>query len=842
MLETLWQDIRYAVRSVARRPLMSGVAVLSLALGIGVNTAIFSAFERLVLRRLAVPAAHELVNVTVSGPRPGFRSSGDAGGLESVVSYPLFRDLERVVGTGLSAVAAHRNFGASVSFAGHTSTTDGLFVSGSYFPTLRATPALGRLLGPADDRTEGGHPVVVLSHAYWTTRFGADPSMVGRSILVNREPMTVVGIAPAGFWGTTTSQAPAIFLPLAMARTAAPRDNWNGFQNRSDHWLYVFARLAPGTTREQAEARTAVPFTALTRDVEFPSMRSGMGTRDREQFLARRLSLEDGSRGWNPQRERAPLIFVLMLMVTGLVLAVAAANVANLLLARGADRAAEIAVRLALGASAGRLVRLLLIEAVTLGALGACGALGVGWAGVTGLLVFLPASEGPALAFEFNAPVLAFSMILGVGTGLLVGLFPALHSVRTSVAAGLQAQPGRASGSRTSRRVRTALATAQIALATTLLAQAGLFLVSLANISRADTGLRRENVVMFTVFPGQNGYTPARAAALFAQIEDALRGLPGVLSVSAANIPVLGFNGRTNNLTVQGARVAEGTDSNASYTEVGTGYFDTLGVPFISGRDFTEADGLGAPKAAIVNEAFARKFGLGANVIGTRMARGEGGDRPLDIEIVGLVRDTKYDDLRATPPPQFFLPYRQSPVGPLTLYAHVTPASTRAVLSAIPVLIARADAQLPITQLRTMDDQLQQNMGRERALTTLSGSFAALATLLAAIGLYAVLAYGVAQRLREMGIRMALGATSGQVRRLVFRHVSGMAIVGGTLGCAVAVGLGRLSRALLFGVEGMDLRVLAGTTTLVLAVAFLAGAVPARRAAAVNPAEALRAE
>jgi putative ABC transport system permease protein len=842
MTSNLWQDIRHAVRGLMRRPLVSGVAVASLALGIGINSAIFSAFERLFLRRLPVPAAAEIVEMRVSGPRPGNRSAGDGGGLPSILSYPLFRDVEREQGPGIVDVFAHRDFGASVSYAGQSSGAEGILVSGSYFSALRLNPALGRLLGPEDDRIQGGHPVVVLSHAYWSTRFGADRSVVGRALLVNGSPMTIVGVAPDGFAGTTVLDAPEIFMPLAMAATARLHADWDGFNARNDHWLYVSARLAPGVSREQAERLLNARFAVLTREVEYPALRGGLGTAGRAAFLARRVTLDEGERGRNTGREEAQLVLVVLFAVTGLVLAIAATNVANLLLARGADRAPEIAVRLSLGASSAQLVRLLLIEALALGALGGVAAIAVARATLSGLMTMFPASDSSMLNFQVNTPVLLFSVALGLVTGLMFGIVPAVQSVRASVRGGLQAQPGRASATRGARRLRTSLATAQIALATALLAQSGLFVASLVNLSRADIGMRRDGLVMFSMFPGLNGYSPERAAVFFAQVEEMLGGIPGVRSVSASTVPVMADSRRTNNVTVERFTAPAGADTQATYADVGPRYFATIGLPLLGGREFTVADDAGAPKVAIVNEAFARKFNLGQSVIGARMARGEGGDRPLDIEIVGLVRDAQFSELRGAPPPQFFVPYRQGPIGPLTFYVHVNQADAIAVMKAIPAVVARLDPNLPVGELNTMTDRLWESTTRDRILSTLSASFASLATLLAAVGLYAVLAYGVARRVREMGIRMALGATGGQVRRLVLRHVVFMGLVGSAVGCALAIGLGRLGQSLLFGVEGVEPRVLVGAAAIVLTIAFLAGSIPARRAAAINPAEALRAE
>jgi len=820
---------------------MATVAVLSLALGIGVNTAIFSVFERLLLRRLPVPAAGQIVNVTSPGPKPGSRSTSNSGRVEAVFSYPLFRDLEQLEVGGLR-LAGHRDVSANLAFNGQTSEAKGLLVSGHYFSALGVTPALGRLLGPEDDRVPGAHAVVVLSHDYWTTRFGADPGVIGKTLVVNGEPMTIVGVAHEDFAGTTTLDRTQVFLPLMMAQRSFPDSSWNGMTARNNHWLYIFGRLEAGVTREQAQAMLKVPFTALIRDVEFPALRSGMGDRDREEFLQRQLLLEDGSRGRNAGRGEAQAILLLMFAITGFVLAIACANVANLLLARVADRTTEISVRLSIGASTARLLRLLLVEACVLGVLGSVGALVVSRITLNGLVAMMPAEDGATFAFQTNTSVLLFTVALGLVTAVLFGLFPALHGVRTGIAAGIHAQSTRTSGSRAAKRVRASLATAQIALATALLATAGLFVLSLVNLARSELGIQREGLVTFRLSPYLNGYAPERALALFERVEDELRGIPGVVAVTSSTMSVLASDSWNNNVTVEGFDAGPDGNTTVSVTRTSLDYFRTLGIPMLAGREFTRADGPDAPKVAIVNEAFARKFNLGSQVIGKRLAMGAGGNRPLDIQIVALVRDAKYSEVREPAPPQLAMPYRQDRVGPLTFYARTSNADTRALVSAIPSLIARLDANLPIANLRTMDDQIWDNTARDRVLSTLSTAFAVLATVLAAIGLYAVLAYGVSQRLREFGIRIALGAKGADVRRLVLGHVTRIALIGSAVGAALAVGMGRLGRAMLIGVDGYDATVIAGAAMLAVIVALLAGALPARRASAVNPIEALRAD
>ena len=363
MLDTLWQDLRYAVRSLARRRIVTLVAVLSLALGIGVNTAIFSVFERFLLRRLPVRAPGEIVLVTSPGPRPGGSNTNNNGGQAQVFSYPLFRDLEKLENTGLR-LAAHKDFSANVAYGGRNERIDGLAVSGGYFPVLGLQPTLGRLFTPDDDRTPGGHPVVVLTHTYWTVAFGADPGIIGDAIIVNGEPMTIVGVGPRGFGGTTLMDAAQLFVPLAIAERLRVTPS---IERRNYHFVYVFGRLGPGVTPERAEVAMNVPFSGLTRDVEFPVLQGELTGQARERFLQRQIVLEDGSRARHSDRDELRLVMVLLLSVTGLVLLIACSNLANLMLARAADRSAEIAVRLSIGASVGRIIRLFTTEACVIG-------------------------------------------------------------------------------------------------------------------------------------------------------------------------------------------------------------------------------------------------------------------------------------------------------------------------------------------------------------------------------------------------------------------------------------------------------------------------------------------
>jgi len=834
------QDLRYAIRTLMRRPLVTSIAVLSLALGIGVNASIFSVFDRLLLRRLPVRDPGDIVVVASPGPRPGSNSSGDGGDRDTIFSYPLFRDLERVQNV-FSGIAAQRNFAANLSYRGQTQRGDGVLVSGGYFPTLGLTPAIGRLFTLEDDRTPGGHDLVVLAYEYWATQFGRDPSVVGDTLVINGVPMTIAGVAPDGFRGTTKMQRSQVFVPLAMA--ARVRPGWNGMDRRNDHWLYVFGRLKPDLTRDRAQALLNVPFTTLIRDIEYPALRSGIGSeRDRTAFQARQVFLQDGARGQNSQRGQREIrgIMTLLFAVTGFVLLIACANVANLLLARAHDRATEISLRLSLGASVTRLVRLLLAEACLLGLAGAVAAIVVTYVTVRMLMTMLPLSDRDLLAIGIDAPVLIFTAGLGLLTGVVFGLFPAAHSVRRSLALGLSARSGRASEAPAATRFRATLSAAQIALATALLAQSGLFIVSLVNISRADLGIDRDGLVTFRLAPSLNGYTPERALSFFDRLEDDLRAVSGVTSATLSTHPLLADSDSTANVTVEGFQADPDTDTDVSLASVSSDYFRTVGIPLVAGREFTRADVTGRQKVAIVNEAFVRKFNLGSRAIGTRMRRGAG-NQPLDIEIVGVVRDARYSKVKAEIPAQLFQPYRQGQFGGLNVYAR-TGSDTRALVAAVPGVVRRIDANLPVERLQTMDDVVWENTTQDRILTTLSASFAGIATVLAAIGLYGMLAYMVTSRVREFGIRMSFGATGADVCRLVFGHVGRITLIGSVIGIGAALGLGRLGQAFLFRLEGFNLPIIAAASVAVIAVAALAGVLPARRAASVNPVDALRAE
>jgi predicted permease len=831
------RNLTLAFRTLRATPFVTAVAVLSLALGIGANAAIYSLVDQMLLRPLPVREPERLVNLGAPGPKPGSTTCNQAGDCEAVFTYPMFRDLERRQ-TTLSHLAAHRIIGMNLAFEGQTLNGEGMLVSGSYFPALGVAPALGRLLGPDDDRNIGGHFVAVLSHSYWETHLGADPRVVGKSIVVNGNPMTVVGVAPRGFEGTTLGERPRVYVPITMRAQLTP--GFDGFENRRDYWIYLFARLKPGVTPEAAQRQLEAAYRPILADVEAP-LQDGMSAETMRRFLARTVTVDPGARGQSSIHGETRTPLTLLFAITAMVLLIACANIANLLLARGAARAGEMAVRQSLGAGRRRLITQLLTEAVVLAAVGGVASLIVAQWTLTGIASMLPSDAAETFRFKLDLGVLGFTALAALVTGVAFGLFPAIHGTRPDLIGVIRAGAGQiAGGARTAARFRSALVTAQIALSMMLLVSAGLFIRSLRNVTREQLGVTVDRVVTFAVSPVRNGYKPPQSRELFARLRQELGALPGVTGVATARVPMLAGNNWGNDVSVQGFERGPDTDAGASFNAVSPGYLRTVGVALVAGREFTEADRLGAPKVAIVNEAFARKFGLGRDAVGKRMARAD--TSVLDIEIVGLMPDTKYSEVKQEPPPLFMTPVLQdSVVGGVTLYVRTTGAPEQ-LLRAIPGVVKRLDPNLPVEELKTMPQQIRENTFLDRMISTLSASFAAVATLLAAVGLYGVLAYTVAQRTREIGVRMALGADATRVRALVLRQVGVMLAVGSAVGVVAALGLGQAAASLLWGMTARDPLAIGGAVAVLALVAAGAGWIPARRAAQVEPMRALRYE
>jgi predicted permease len=830
-------NFKLAFRTLFKSPFITLVAILSLALGIGANSAIFSLFDQMLLRPLPVPNPEELVNFQTPGPKPGSQSCGQAGDCDEIFSYPMFRDLERAQ-TSFTGLAAHRNFGASLGYQGTSLSGEGLLVSGGYFPVLGLNPALGRLLTPEDDKTIAGHFVVVLSYDYWRNRFELNPNVLNETLVVNGQAMTVVGVTPRGFNGTTLGQNPDVFVPLTMRGLVNP--GFNGFENRRQYWAYVFGRLKPGISREQATVAINGPYRAILNDVEAP-LQKGMSEQTMARFKTKEITTEAGHRGQSSFDNEARTPLTILLVVTGTVLLIACANIANLLLVRGAGRAAEMAVRLSIGANRRQLITQLLAESIMLAAFGAIAGLFVAKWTLDLIASIMPADDGPLISFALSPTMVMFAATAAIATGIAFGLFPALHSTRPDLAATLKNQAGQPGGAKTARRFRTTLATVQIAMSMALLVPAGLFAKSLFNVSRVDLGLKTDHLVLFGIAPELNGYNTERTRQLFERMEDELAAIPGVTSVAATIVPVLAGDNWGNSLVVEGFEAGPDTNTNASFNGVGPGYFKTMSIPLMAGREFTRADVFGAPKVAVVNQAFAKKFNLGENPIGKRFGLGGPNAKP-EIEIVGVVQDAKYSDVKRAIPPQYFLPYKQEERLGFGYFYVRTSTPPEQMLRTIPAVMRKLDASLPLGDIKTMDQQIRENVTQDRIISTLSLAFAVLATVLAAIGLYGVLAYTVAQRTREFGLRMALGADGGTVRAMVMKQVAKMAIVGGVIGMIIAVTAGRLAQSILFELQGHDPMVLTASTCALAIVALGAGFIPALRASKIDPMNALRYE
>jgi len=827
------RNITLAGRMLLKTPFVTAIAVLSLALGIGGNAAIFSMFDQLLRRPLPVSAPNRLVNLEAPGPKPGSTTCNQGGGCEAVFSYPMFRDLEKSQ-TVFTGIVAHRQTGVTLSVRNEPMTGTGTLVSGSYFPVLGITAAKGRLLTPDDDRVIGANFVAVISYAFWENKFGKDPNIVGQPLLVNGKSFSIVGVGPKGFDGTTIGNIPVVFVPLTMYGELRRFTRW---EDRRNYWLYVFARLKPGVSIEAARTAMNAIYRPILADVEAPVQKE-MSDKTMLSFKNRKLVVEPGARGQSSIHREAKTPIMMLFAVTGIVLLIACANIANLLLARGAGRATEMGVRLALGATRRHLIVQLLTESVLLALVGGVASLLVAQWTLSGISALLPPEAAETMQFSLRPSVILFAGALSVVTGLVFGLFPALHSTRGDLITTIRAGAGQIAGGRASSRFRGALATAQIALSMGLLIMSALFLKSLINVSKVDIGVKVSNIAVFYIVPQRAGYDSARSAVLFNRVEQELATVPGVIGVTDGTVPMLSGDNSSRGLHVQGFPCNADIDCGSSYNEIGSNYFKTFGAPLLAGREFTTADQFGAQRVAIVNEAFAKKFKMGNDVVDKFI--GDGETDSLNIQIVGLVKNVKYSQVKDSVPPVYYVPWRQNArVGYLYFYLQSL-LPPEAMLGTLRATMKRIDPNLPVEELKTMTQQVKENVFLDTMLSIFSSAFALLATLLAGIGLYGVLSYSVEQRTREIGVRMALGADGARVRGMVMRQVGMMLLIGGAIGVAGAIGLGNAARSLLYQLEGHDPGAMAIAIVLLSCVALSAGFIPARRAAQVDPMNALR--
>jgi predicted permease len=828
------RNITLAARMLLKTPFVTAIAILSLALGIGANAAIFSMFDQLLWRPLPVPQPKQLVNLSAPGPMPGSNSCNQTGQCDEVFSYAMFRDLEKAPQSPFSGLVGHRITNLSLSVRNEPITGNGAMVSGSYFPVLDVRPALGRLLGPDDDKVQGANFVAVISYRFWDEKFGHDPSVIGQNVIINGKSFNIVGVAPKGFEGTTAGTRPLVYVPLTMRGELQRFTRW---EDRRNYWVYVFGRLKPGQTLATAATAINAIYHPIITDVEAP-LQKEMSDKTMESFKAKKVLLAAGSRGQSSIHKEAKTPILLLFSVTAVVLLIACANIANLLLARGAGRATEMGVRLALGATRRHLIVQLLTESVMLALIGGAASLLVASWTLGVLRALLPPDAADTMQFHVSGAVIAFAALLSVATGIVFGLFPALHSTRGDLITVIRAGAGQIAGGRAAARFRASLVTAQIALSMGLLIMSALFLRSLMNVSKVNLGLTVDNVATFEIVPARAGYDSTRSAVLFNRVGQELAALPGVTSETEGMVPLLQGDNWGEGVHVQGFECGPDIDCGSRFNQIGVDYFKTFGVNLLAGREFTTADNLGSQQVAIVNQAFAKKFRMGNDVVGKFM--GDGDNDSLNIQIIGLVPDVKYSDVKDSVPPVYYRAWRQDPrAGNLAYYVRSSlPPST--ILGTLRSTMQRIDPNLPVENLKTMPQQVKENVFLDRMISILSSAFALLATLLAGVGLYGVLSYSVTQRTREIGVRMALGADAANVRRLVMKQVATMLVVGGIIGVVAAFGLGNAARSMLFQLEAHDPTAMTIAVVLLACVALAAGFIPARRAAMVDPMHALR--
>ncbi|HYO80966.1 MAG TPA: ABC transporter permease, partial [Bryobacteraceae bacterium] len=827
-------DLRFAVRSFFRSPSFTAMVVLSLALGIGATTAVYSLVDQVVLRPLPVHEPERLVLVDWNGEQ-----LANGMGTVNLMSYPICRDLQ-LQDRFFDGVLCRYATTVNLSTGGGPKPVSAEIVSGSYFTVLGVGPALGRVFGDHDDGPANANPVVVLSHQYWTTQLAGALDVVGRKVLVNAHPMTVIGVAAAGFQGVDVGEVPSLWIPASMTAQAIPGSN-SLITDRRSRWMQVLGRLRPHLTLAQVQAGLQPWFKGMleedTRREGFPRV----SPESRARFMASTIELTPAPQGHSFLRRQISQPLLVLFAATAVLLGLACLNVAGLFLARSSAREREIKTRAALGASRGRLGRQLLVDSLVFAFTGGLAGLMLAPFALRVLIAFVPADAAATnLQSSLDSRVLLFTFAVSLAVGVLSGMAPALQSGRRSLISSLKERGGTAFHG---ARVRKAILTVQIAFTLVLLIGAALFVRSLTDLSQKGPGFETSSLVSFGIDPLRNGYTTADASRLVSRLNKAILDLPTTESSAIAQHQLLSVRIGNNFMTIQGnERIA--TERMVYLNSVSPGFFSTLRVRIVAGRDLDERDArksgeMGA-RSALINEAFARRYFGESSPLGARIGIGNGPDAQPNIEIVGVVADFSYRDLRGDSEQAFF-PILEGAATGRNFYVRVRGTRDSAMQS-VRTAIQRVDPQLPITYFRTLDDQVKRSLSTERMLATVSAGFGTLALLLSLIGLYGVMAFVVTQRTREIGIRLALGATRGSALWLVLREAIMIIAVGTIIALPCIWGLARMLEPQLFGVKPTD----ANTMIVAMLVLMFAGCgaalIPAYGASGIDPTEALRFE
>jgi predicted permease len=851
----MFKDLRHGIRTLLNAKGWTAVVVVSLALGIGANTALFSAINGLYLRKLPVKDPDTLVRLRFIGRNDMSTSSSDYGSTRlpggapgrSTFSYAIYRQLQADNRTMEDMFACAPYGRANLVVDGHAEIAAAFISTGNYYQMLGLRASPGRTIVPDDDRPDAP-PVAVISERYWRKRFGSDPQVVGKVVHFNNTPITIVGVISPELVGVQQvfREGPEIAVPLALdtqlaQQFGAPPPPGSGpppvprLAAPTTWWLQIMGRLKPGVTAAQVEANLATVFRTTAR-AGFDSMMASLPpeTRSTSRYQNRteipNLRVDSGARGVydvNVSDERAVTILTAVVV---LVLLIVCANVANLLLSRAATRQKEISVRLSLGATRGRLVRQLLTESLLLAALG--GALGILIANWSGQL--LPGAAGQATSIDWR--VLSFVLAVTVVTGIVFGIAPALRATSLNVSAALKETSRSIAGSRSV--LTRALLIVQVAVSLVLLIAAGLFLRTLNNLRHVDVGFNTQNLVVFRVNPALNRYDDKKSNTVIEEITTRLKGVAGVRAVGVSSVPLLANNVSSTAIFRPGRSYAPRQSDEIYVLQVSPDYFKTMEIPLVAGRGFTDRDNQTAPKVVIINETAARKYFANENPIALRF--GTSVEKSSDLEIVGVLRDTKYEGVRQDVPATMFVPSLQS--RPATVFQVRTAGDPAQTVGAIREAVRQVDPALPLMDVSTQAEQIDKNLQQERVFAQAYAMFGGLAMLIASIGLFGLMSYSVARRTNEIGIRMALGAESRHVLRLVMSESMTLVLLGIVVGLAAALAAGRLVTALLFGLAATDAVSLVAATLVMLMVSSLAAYLPARRAARVDPLVALHYE